>query len=537
MKIKILHLTAALLGLLAGSHAAMAQGTAFTYQGELSDGGNPANGTYVFRGTLFDAATNGAKVRSAGSATVPVTDGRFTITLDPGAGVFTGAPRWLEIDVRTNAPALPIVLSPRQLITVTPYATFASGADAAGLLGTIATANIASGTITANLLATGAVASNQLAAGAVTANKLGPDVGLWSVIGGNIFRASGGVGIGVANPSAALHLNGGMKLNGLNTLEFGAGVAGKELSAGKIGYQIFTSDALDIVGAGSNPTNRQIKFWAEGGATFAGGADFNGTITAPSATIPNLGGSVAVNGSLTSIGGIKLNGVNTLEFGAEVAGKEPSAGKMGYEVFGPGALDIVGAGTNVALRQIRFWAEGGAQFMGAVSAASANIPNLNGNVTVNGEMTANVVTVTGGSDVAEPYHVSGAADVSPIAGMVVTINPDRIGQMRVASRAYDKTVAGILSGANGIAPGITLRQAGTIADGALPVASIGRVWCYCDADANGPIEAGDLLTTSNTPGHAMKVVDCQRANGSIVGKAMSPLSSGRGLVLVFVSLK
>jgi hypothetical protein len=152
-------------------------------------------------------------------------------------------------------------------------------------------------------------------------------------------------------------------------------------------------------------------------------------------------------------------------------------------------------------------------------------------------MTAKVVTITGGSDVAEPYHVANAGEIQPIPGMVVGIDPDQIGQMRVSTRAYDKTVAGILSGANGISPGITFRQAGTVADGTLPMASIGRVWCYCDADANGSIEAGDMLTTSDTPGHAMKVGDSDRADGAIIGKAMSPLKFGRGLVLVFVSLK
>jgi hypothetical protein len=109
--------------------------------------------------------------------------------------------------------------------------------------------------------------------------------------------------------------------------------------------------------------------------------------------------------------------------------------------------------------------------------------------------------------------------------------------MKVAGRAYDRTVAGIISGANGVNPGITLRQKGTVADGELPVASIGRVWCWCDADANGSIEAGDMLTTSDTPGHAMKVTDFAHANGAVIGKAMSRLKSGRGLVLVLVSLK
>jgi len=60
---------------------------------------------------------------------------------------------------------------------------------------------------------------------------------------------------------------GPIKINGSNTLEFGAGINGKEVSAGKIGYQVWTTDAVDVVGAGTEITNRKIKFWAEGGAT------------------------------------------------------------------------------------------------------------------------------------------------------------------------------------------------------------------------------------------------------------------------------
>lgn len=160
-----------------------------------------------------------------------------------------------------------------------------------------------------------------------------------------------------------------------------------------------------------------------------------------------------------------------------------------------------------------------------------------GALTVGGEITANVVTILGGSDVAEPYEVANAGEVAPKPGLVVSIDPAQVGQMRVTARAYDKTVAGILSGANGIAPGITLRQKGTVADGTYPVASIGRVWCWCDAEANGAIEAGDMLTTSDTPGHAMRVTDHAPANGATIGKAMSALRSGKGLVLVLVSLK
>ena len=67
-----------------------------------------------------------------------------------------------------------------------------------------------------------------------------------------------------------------------------------------------------------------------------------------------------------------------------------------------------------------------------------------------------------------------------------------------------------------------------------PVALTGRVWCWCDA-THGAIGPGDLLTTSSTPGHAMRVAPNGNApRGCILGKAMSSLKKGRGLVLVLV---
>ena len=79
--------------------------------------------------------------------------------------------------------------------------------------------------------------------------------------------------------------------------------------------------------------------------------------------------------------------------------------------------------------------------------------------------------------------------------------------------------------------------AGSVADGEHPVALTGRVYCWADA-SHGPIQPGDLLTTSDVPGHAMRVTDDPaRANGAILGKAMTSLSEGKGLVLVLVSLQ
>ena len=161
----------------------------------------------------------------------------------------------------------------------------------------------------------------------------------------------------------------------------------------------------------------------------------------------------------------------------------------------------------------------------------------NSNLSASGIVTANSLQLTGGSDLAEPYKIAASADVQPLPGMVVAIDPSQTGQMRVSTRAYDAAVGGIISGAGGVHPGITLRQTGTVADGTLPIACTGRVWCWCDAGDGGAISPGDLLTTSDTPGHAMRVRDYDRARGAIIGKAMSALKTGKGLVLVLVTLE
>ena len=108
--------------------------------------------------------------------------------------------------------------------------------------------------------------------------------------------ASGNVGIGTATPGAQLHVAGNMKIDGANTLEFGAGVS-KEVNAGKIGYNAFASGALDIVGAGTSGTNRKIKFWAEGGAIFNGSVTGVGAFNTSDArfktNVRPLGGALA----------------------------------------------------------------------------------------------------------------------------------------------------------------------------------------------------------------------------------------------------
>ncbi len=153
---------------------------------------------------------------------------------------------------------------------------------------------------------------------------------------------------------------------------------------------------------------------------------------------------------------------------------------------------------------------------------------------VDGKTTTKVLEITGGADLAEPFEIADASAIQP--GTVVAIDPANAGQLKVAASAYDKTVAGIVSGAGNINPGMVMGQNSSIASGEHPVALTGRVYAKVDA-RYGAIQPGDLLTTSDTPGHAMKVSDASQAQGAIIGKAMTALENGQGLVLVLVSLQ
>jgi hypothetical protein len=146
-----------------------------------------------------------------------------------------------------------------------------------------------------------------------------------------------------------------------------------------------------------------------------------------------------------------------------------------------------------------------------------------------------VCTITGGSDLAEPFDVMHSGDGQGVEpGVVVAIDPQNPGKLTLATEPYDRKVAGIISGAKGLKPGMVMRAQGDpYADGAHNIALSGRVWCWCDA-AFGAIAPGDRLTTSATAGHAMKAADRDRADGAVIGKAMTPLDEGRGLVLVLV---
>ncbi|HSY17297.1 MAG TPA: hypothetical protein VK815_03145 [Candidatus Acidoferrales bacterium] len=149
---------------------ACAQGTAFSYQGKLNDGANPANGIYDVRFLVWDASTNGNLIAGplTNSAT-SVTNGLFAVTLDFGSAVFTGPDRWLQLDVRTNGGNAFTTLLPLQPVLPMPYAIMAN--TASNLIGTLPAAQLTGALPAAQL--SGTVSLSQLPLSIVTNNSTG----------------------------------------------------------------------------------------------------------------------------------------------------------------------------------------------------------------------------------------------------------------------------------------------------------------------------------------------------------------------------
>lgn len=150
------------------------------------------------------------------------------------------------------------------------------------------------------------------------------------------------------------------------------------------------------------------------------------------------------------------------------------------------------------------------------------------------EITGNLNIASGGdvilNDCAEHFDV---VDAEAEPGTVMVI--DQNGSLRPSDHPYDKKVAGVVSGAGNFRPGIVLGKRQSQDTGML-IALLGKVYCKVDAQYS-PIEVGDLLTTSSTPGYAMKAGDPFRAFGCVIGKALRSLEAGQELIPILVALQ
>jgi len=633
---------------------ARAQGTAFTYQGRLNDGGAPANGSYDLQFALYDAASSGTQQGNVlTNAPTGVSNGLFIVTLDFG-NQFNGDARWLAIGVRTNGSVTPYsTLSPRQRITAVPYAVTASNLTgtlpAVQLSGTLSSSQL-NGTYSSPVTLNNAGnsfsgdGSGLTGVNAMSLGGLGPG-GFWQ-IAGNTGTTAGVNYLGTTdNQPLELHVNGsralrmepntsvapnvigGAPVNFVTPGIVGATIAGGG-AANYLGsaYSNVVSGVFGTVGGGVQNTVSGAEATVGGGylntdsgyiavigggydniannnEATVGGGDFN-TASGAEATVGG-GGNNSATGDDSVVGGGGGNNAS-----GEAASVPGGTGNIagGEDSFAAGSFaqatnngsfvwsDDTGSGINtfgsIVNNQFLIRATGGVGIgtaqtppgglrvnsggLAVTGASSPNYPgaagvflekfgttagaiyayNYNANVPlslalnspggnvgigtltpqntldVNGITRTHSIIITGGSDLAEPFRMD--HDKIP-QGAVVVIDEEHPGQLKMSTAAYDTHVAGVVSGANGINPGIALHQAGAL-DGDQNVALSGRVYVLADA-TRGAIHPGDLLTTSDTPGHAMKAGDRARAPGAVLGKAMTGLSTGQGMVLVLVTLQ
>jgi hypothetical protein len=602
-------LSGSLLALLALLHpfaSAGPLGTAFTYQGRLSDGGSLATGSYDLKFYLYDANLGGNLVGTPTSITlapVPVSNGLFTVTLDFGSATFGGEARWLEIAVRTNGSlSAHTTLAPRQPLTAAPYALFAPLAATATSVPWSSLTSVPTGfadgsafwktagnngTSGVNFLGTADSQPLELKVNSARAFRLEPNSTSPNVIGGfqdNLVLSGKAGGI----------IGGGGQLGLANIVigdfgVIGGGLENTSTTLSMVGggqhNHAYGSDS--VVGGGFNNTAGGFYSAVGGGygntssgdeATVAGG--FQNTSSGLAATVAGGAQNMAA-GARSFAAGSQAKALHDGSFvwgdltGADFSSTAPnqfliraSAG-VGIGTASPskaldvrdgtgasgngGSIHVGGIGANGDPKLINF-GDGDYVHIGEIGADDrmelkagtfvfTNVPFENGFVGIGtatpaakldviGEARVSVLTITGGADVAEPFQL--ATENIP-KGSVVVIDEEHPGELKLSTRAYDRHVAGIVSGANGIRPGLTLRQQGSI-DGTDNVALSGRVYALADA-SNGAIKPGDLLTTSEIPGHAMKATNRARANGAIIGKAMTSLKKGHGMVLVLVSLQ
>lgn len=594
MKMNFGFLTFGLALLIGAQTRAMAQGTAFTYQGHLNDSGQPANGVYDLKFSIYDALVSGGLQGNAiTNASVGVTNGSFTVVLDFG-NVFPKNQRWLELGVRTNgSPTDFSLLSPRQELTPVPYAITSENVEgpiqASQLTGTLpagALSGIYAGGLTLNNSSNSFAGNGSGLTGVNAAGLNGlPATAFWKT-GGN------------SGTSAVTNFLGTIDDIPLELDTYGYRGLHLEFTTRSSGVfpNIFFQDGINVIGGfwGNTISNNVI------GGTISGGGDasgqllqINGTSFSPNTVTGDFG---TVGGGYNNTAGNAATvpgGYNNLAsgIGSFAAGRNAKATNSGSFVWSDGvggfastannqflinasggvgigttspdsALEIAsgdlqidghelflttntstnygfGMGYRQGLPGIAAYGpfiygyEGGA--LGAVGPTVIALSwDAAGNVNVSNNLSTATLSIRGGADLAEPFNITPAAEAVP-EGSVLVIDEENPGKLKLSHHPYDRHVAGVISGANGINPGIQMQQQGLI-EGGRNVALTGRVYVRADA-SNGAIKPGDLLTTSATPGHAMKVTRHSKAQGAILGKAMTGLEAGRGMVLVLVSLQ
>lgn len=534
-----------------------AQSTAFTYHGRLNNNGVPVTGAYDMQFVVYDADTGVGLVAGPLPANaVGVTNGLFTARIDFGAGVFTGPARWLEISVRPAGNGNFTTLSPRQELTSSPYSIRAQTAGDVANGSVVKSLNTLKDNVT---LAAGANVTISPSGNTLTISSTGPGGNVWSLNGTNTYYTPGNVGIGTTTPNHRLRISGGpawtghawggaMELDNASAIGWNVNAAGSRFGIGQTTAGLYFFTTADNPGTATIPPDYRLLIANSGhvgiGTPFGQSPSSKLTVVTPwlSSGVEHTDGTVRLSTYIDATGGwLGTLSNHKLHFYVNNSAAKmtvDTAGNVGIGNTFPGyKLDVAGdaAATRLILR-----ADPGAPANAAILCGDAGVVNFVPYNTATArplnlivrDAVVRQLTITGGADLAEPFKMS-SAEIPK--GAVVIIDEHNPGQLKMSTEAYDTRVAGVVSGANGIKPGISLHQEGAL-EGSENVALSGRVYVQADA-AFGTIKPGDLLTTSATPGHAMKVTDHAKAQGAILGKAMTGLKAGKGMVLLLVSLQ
>lgn len=387
MKLKSFYLVIAIP--IAAAWHAHAQSTAFTYQGRLYDGGNPANGNYDLTFTLFNTNSDGSVVAGPlTNALTGVTNGLFTVTLNFG-DQFSGADRWLEIGARTNGGGTFAVLSPRQALSPTPYAIYAPSA------GSVAGSNIVGNILPAQLpsdvaFRTGGnnfTGTQSISNGVLNVNS--PGYGTATAI----MRARAGDDIPLAvqdysgNNLFLVTTNGANNLMG--SLNLGAAAGG---DSGRLNLNAAYANVTMAVKAGPGDvysffaqnesagtllavaTNGQVNI---GGDLYTGGVLYGNGTGLTSLNAANLTGTVAdvrLSSNVALRSGNTFTGTENFSSGVSVTG----------DISATGRLNLNSGGSATATSIIRARAGDNVPFAVQNSGAiNIVLVNTNGNVGIN----------------------------------------------------------------------------------------------------------------------------------------------------------
>ncbi|KAA3613513.1 MAG: hypothetical protein DWQ01_03035 [Planctomycetota bacterium] len=350
-----------------------------------------------------------------------------------------------------------------------------------------------------------------------------PVLGMLYPLSQNLYvDPSGNVGIGTTTPQTKLDLFGAFKSNAS-----GGSVAVNEYSGGSVPSAEFKN-------------HQSVNSWV----IYPGSAN-NSTLNLLARNLPaGERGLVAIAGNQSDLADLYVDGdiscakletadgIKSNASGGYVTINEYSGGSVPSAEFKSHQADnswVIhpGSASNSTLYLVARNLPDGERGLVSIAGNQNDLADL----FVDGDISCRYFTVRG-ADLVEGFEVM-ESDILP--GSVVCIDPQNPGRLKMSDEAFDTKVAGVISGAGNVAPGVKMGEGSEI-DGPQKVALVGRVYVRCNVEG-GPIRPGDRLVTSSVPGEARRVAPGRSADGAVLGKAMTGLTEQSGLVLTLVNLQ